>query len=209
MNKKFRMICILALIVLMVVPATLTAAGFLGLQIGPTAKLSQNFTLEMIEDPDLPEFTLDDLVFGLDARLNVSILEAAVNAEYLGTFADITEDYPVWEFAGMDGVVLSTFISGGISLDLLGLLDVAVTAGPRIYVLAGPEIGIMPYTEFELAPLMVRSSIDLNLGGLAAGVFVLVDPKVTLGELMEPGFVYAPGSEPTAQVGATVLFRLL
>lgn len=203
MNKKFRMVCILALVVLLVVPMTLSASNFLGLKVGPTAKLAQTFTLETLETTDLSEFSVNDLCFGVDARLNVSVLEVAANAEFIGMISDIFE-------TSEPGVILSTFLSGGLSINLLGLLDVAVTAGPMVYIAAGPNFGVeLMFDDINSAPLMIRTSADLSLGGISVGGFVLVDPKVSIGEIMAPDFVYNPATEPTAQVGVSVLFNLL
>jgi len=194
MKKKLLVLC---LVVMFVLPATVFAGSFLGLKVGAAAVLNEPINLENIEETDFSEIGLDSFSFGADIRFNVSVVEVA--ALVLGQ---------VYE----EGALLYGHVGLGASLELLGLVDLGITAGPWLAaeIWEGEFYPYFDPEDFESFPLTIRATADVNLGGISVGGFVMVNPGVTIGELMDPGF--DPASievDTTALAGLSVLIALL
>jgi hypothetical protein len=195
MKKKLLVLC---LVVMFVLPTTVFAGGFLGLKVGAAAILNEPINLEEIDPDYFTALGLEDLSFGADVRFNVSIVEIAALVQ--GQMID-------------DGVFLFGHVGLGLSLDLLGLVDLGITAGPELAAYAdadGNFISTFDFEDPETLDLIIRATADVNLGGISVGGFVMVDPGVTIGDLMDPGFDPADIEvDTTAKVGISVMVSLL
>jgi len=202
MKKKLLVLC---LVVMFVLPSMVFAGSFLGLKVGAAAILNFPVDLETGEpfDPitgdsiSIDTLGLEDLSFGADVRFNVSVIELAVVVQ--GQMYE-------------DAAFIFGHIGLGVSLELLGLVDLGVTAGPMLSAVAW-DGGIEPLfdpEDFETWDLTIRATADVNLGGISVGGFVMVYPGVTIGNLMDPDFEPALVDVPTtATVGVSVLLALL
>ena len=202
MKKKLLVIC---LVIMFVLPVTVFAGSFLGLKVGAAAILNFPIDLEtgepfdpMTGDPiSFDELGIDNVSFGADVRVNVSVVELAALLQ--------GQVFP-------DGAFLYGHVGLGLSLELLGLVDFGVTAGPFLAAIVEPE-GVTPLFDpenFKSFPLHVRVTADANLGGISVGGFLLVDPKVSIGQLMDPLFDPSSIDVPTtATAGLSVMIALL
>ena len=203
MKKKLLVLC---LVVMFVLPATVFAGSFLGLKVGAAAIL--NFPIDIKTGEPIDPFTgdpisfdelgLDDLSFGADVRFNVSIVELAALVQ--GQVYD-------------EGALVFGHVGLGLSLELLGLVDLGITAGPWLGATIWYNGEVYPWfdpEDFKSWDLTVRATADVNLGGLSVGGFVMVDPGVTIGNLMDPYFDPDTITVPaTARAGVSVLLALL
>ncbi len=196
MKKKLLVLC---LVVMLVLPATVFAGSFLGLKVGAAATLKEDINLDDLEATDFSAIGLDSFSLGADVRFNVSIAEVSAVIE--------------GQMEG-DWLYLYGYTGLGLSLELLGLVDLGLTAGPMLAAVidttTGESLSSFDFMDPEYMNLIVRATADVNLGGISVGGFVMVDPGVTFADLMDPGF--EPGSitvPTTATVGVSVLFALL
>jgi hypothetical protein len=193
MRKK---LFVFMMVMLMVLPAAVFAGGFLGLKVGPAAILNYPIDLETFEPEDVEDMTLEDFSFGADMRLNVSILE--LSALIQGQLLDEESAY------------LYGYVGLGASLELLGLVDLGLTAGPWLEALIDSD-GVTAYfdpEDMDSLNLYIRATADVNLGGLSVGGFLMVDPGVTIGDLQDPNFTPPEDVSPYAMAGVSVLFSL-
>jgi hypothetical protein len=185
----------LLLIIMLVLPASVFAGGFLGFKVGAAGILNYPINLETFEPEELKDVTLEDLSFGLDARLNVSVLE--VSALLQGQAGD--ESAEVFGHIGL-----------GLSLELLNLIDLGITAGPKFSAVIDEE-GVTPDIDPENlddVPLYIRATADVNLGGISVGGFLMVDPKVTIGQLKNSELPDPETVSPMAEIGLSVMLSL-
>lgn len=199
MSKK---IIVLVLAILLVLPASIFAIDLIGLRVGPAAMLNAPISLEGLDPDYFTTLTLDDLTFGVDARLNLSILEGNVMA--LVTPATFEGE--------IVGAYLDAYVNAGLSIELLSLLKVGVFAGPMFsfYV---DETGVSggPENEDDLlsAGLNLRLTADVVLGGISVGATYIVETDVLLGDLIagtvQPDQVFV---NPMGKAGVSVLFSL-
>jgi len=192
MKKK---LFVFMMVMLMVLPAAVFAGGFLGLKVGPAAILNYPINLETFEPEDVEDMTLEDFSFGADMRLNVSILELSTLIQ--GQLLDEESAY-IYGYVGL-----------GASLELLGLVDLGLTAGPWLEALINSDgvSGVDPDNIDDL-DLYIRATADVNLGGLSVGGFLMVDPGVTIGDFQDPDFTPPDDVSPYAMAGVSVLFSL-
>ena len=200
MKKKLFVLC---LAILLVLPATLFAGSFLGLKVGAAAILNEPIPLDPESTFDPTQISIDDLSFGADIRLNVSVLE--VSSLIQGMVMD-------WGEYGM-GAYLYSYVGAGLSLELFGLVDFGITAGPFIDAIvteSGDFWTSLDEATIEEQSLYLRGTVDVNLGGISVGLFAMVDPQVTIGDLMDPAFDPGSIAEPTSAIGGiSVLLGLL
>ena len=194
MKKKLLVVC---LVIMFVLPATVFAGSFLGLKVGAAAILNEPINLEEVDVDYFTELGLEDLTFGADLRVNVSVVELAALLQ-----GEVFSD----------AAIVFGHVGIGLSLELLGLVDLGVTAGPYLAAAVTPS-GIVPLfdpEDFESFPVHIRVTADANLGSISVGGFLIVDPRVTIGDLMDVNFDPGSISDPTeARAGISVLFALL
>ena len=210
MKKKLLVLC---LVVMFILPATVFAGGLLGLKVGAAAILNYPIDLETFEPAMVDEFTVDDFTLGADIRANVSFVQLAA----------VIQSHPVPPIMDMDTelMVLEGHIGLGATLDFMGLVNLGITAGPMFGALVGQDV-FMPAVNMgggayapldddlevlKYAPVIIRVTADVNLGGISAGLFAMVNSGVTVGELMDG--VIPDDISTTAIVGASVLVSVL
>ncbi len=178
MKKK---ILIVLTAVLLLIPASVFAGDLFGLQLGVSATYLQSVELNEDFAIDPTDLTVDDFLIGGDIRFNVSLFEVSsliLPIEY-GEYED---DYYMYAYV---------FPGAGVSLELLGLVDVAVTVGPAFTVAAstgGLFYSDIEYYGYENLPLWGRLSADVNLGPVSVGAYFLTDTTLRLGQILDPSF---------------------
>lgn len=236
MKKKLLVLC---LVVMIVLPATVFAGGFLGLKVGgavilndPLVFIQDDLTTEDVDETELvfpnpKDLKLSDVSFGADIRFNVSIFEVAALLqgqfmkgmdanEALGLYTTrdvLPEPSPMFGDAE-DVAYLYGLVGVGASLDLLGLVDLGVTVGPELGVYASTEMQIskLDFDDYKTFPLLVRATVDVNLGGISVGGFVKINPNVTIGNVMDKEFDWKDTLSTiptTATAGLSVMVSLL
>lgn len=195
MKKKMLIIC---LAIMLVLPSAVFAGGFLGLQVGPAAILNEPIDLDTVDPDYFTNLGPEDFGLGIDIRANVSIAE-------VGAVMNVGYD-SVWQEVWFDGMV-----GAGLSLELLGLVDLGVTAGPWIVGFADSTgvYTILDEIPIEMLPVLFRPTVTVNLGGISAGLWAIMDSGLTVGALMD-GVLPDPSTvNTTAKVGMSVLLNLL
>jgi hypothetical protein len=193
----------IVLVVLLVAP--MGFAGIFDFSIGATAQYTEAFNAT--EEVELSEGMADieNYVFGADIRTRLLFAEIGL----MGLYSEAEDGF------NLDGV-----LTGGLSLDLLGLVRVGLGMGPRLsanfqddgtIVVYGPDGELGEDTDFEAAfmnaPMTYRATVDLKLGSILVGLNYTVDSN---------GFHFA---EPEAvdklnpnweqgRIGASVLLTL-
>ena len=197
MKKKLLVVC---LVIMFVLPVSVFAGSFLGLKVGVAAILNEPINLEEVDVDYFTELGLEDLTFGADIRVNVSVVELAA----------LVQGQAVPE---LDAVYLYGHVGLGLSLELLGLVDLGVTAGPWVEALInadGDYITTFDIQDPDTMDLFIRLTADANLGGISVGGFLMVDPGLTIGDLMNP--LFDPSDitvDTTALAGISVMIALL
>jgi hypothetical protein len=95
-------------------------------------------------------------------------------------------------------------------LELLNLIDLGITAGPKFSAVINEE-GVTPDIDPENlddVPLYIRATADVNLGGISVGGFLMVDPKVTIGQLKNSELPDPETVSPMAEIGLSVMISL-
>lgn len=168
---------LVALLVLAMVPAALFA-GFFDFGIGATAQFVPSFNPYETAEFDWAQLAnIENYGFGADIRTRIMFAELDIAGLYSQETVDSTT------YHGISGL-----ITGGISLDLLGLVRVGLGMGPRVYALIDDQGNASIYgdngeltatTDFEdafmNAPMTYRATVDLKLGNLMVGVNYTVD----------------------------------
>jgi hypothetical protein len=210
MKKKLLVLC---LVVMFVLPVTVFAGGFLGLKVGGAVILNDPITFTQdnpdttdvdetnLKFPDPKDIGLEDVSFGADIRFNISIIEIAslIQGQFMkGSDANTALGLnppkgmsPGPMFGGdADVAYLYGQVGVGVSLELLGLVDFGVTVGPElgIYASEALQIPTVNFDDYEKFPLLVRATVDINLGGISVGGFVKVDPGVNIGNVLDTTF---------------------
>lgn len=188
MKKRVMLLVFAALLVL---PATAFSANLLGLRVGPSALYMT--PLDEIDD-DL-EFAIEDFKFGVDARLNFSVLEGNALA-YFSRKAD-AED--VWS--------VDTLLNAGLSFPVANVLRLGVFAGPRFTF----NIGEDEEADFDVMDfgLNLKGTADFMLGNLGLSVFSIVDTGLKLGDIGEDDFEFGDlFADPSISFGASLLFTV-
>ncbi len=221
MKKKLLVLC---LVVLFVLPAAVFAGGFLGLKVGAAAILNEEIDLKNLDETDLSGIGLDSFSFGADVRFNITIVEisALIQGQLMkGAEANTalfpeplrgTAPAPAPFTYDEDVVYLYGQVGLGLGINLLGLVNLGVSVGPELGIYASksvqvPTVNFDAYMDF---PLKVRANVGVNLGGISVGGFLLVDPNVTIGDVLDKEFDWqAIAAIPaTATAGVSVMLAL-
>lgn len=162
----------IVLVVLLVAPMGLFA-GIFDFSIGATAQYTEAFNAT--EEVELSDGMADieNYVFGADIRTRLLFAEVGL----MGLYSEAENGF------NLDGV-----LTGGLSLDLLGLVRVGLGMGPRLsanfqddgtIVVYGPDGPLTEETDFEAAfmnaPMTYRATVDLKLGSILLGLNYTVD----------------------------------
>jgi hypothetical protein len=203
--KKTLLVLVVALLL---VPAGLFASLF-NFSLGATAQYTDAFDASQVEEFDWEELAnIENYGFGADVRLKVLFAEVGVSALY-----------SQGEVLGETYYELSGLVTGGISLDLLGLVRVGLGMGPRVnalfddngngYVWSGDDL-ITTDTDFAAlfmdAPMTYRATADVKLGNILVGLNYTVDSHGFTFNNMDT-LLLAPDLE-NGRIGASVLFTL-
>ena len=223
MKKKLLVLC---LVVMFVLPATVFAGGFLGLKVGAAAILNEEINLKNLEETDFSGIGLDSFSFGADVRFNITIVEiaaliqgqlmkgaeanTALFPEPLRGTAPVSEPAPFTN--DEDVVYLSGQVGLGLGINLLGLVNLGVSVGPELGIYASKSVQVptVNFNAFKDFPLKVRANIGVNLGGISVGGFLMVDPDVTIGDVLDKEFDWQAISAipATATAGVSVMLAL-
>jgi hypothetical protein len=162
----------IVLVVLLVAPMGLFA-GIFDFSIGATAQYTEAFNAT--EEVELADgmAEIENYVFGADIRTRLLFAEVGL----MGLYSEAENGF------NLDGV-----LTGGLSLDLLGLVRVGLGMGPRLsanfqddgtIVVYGPDGPLTEETDFEAAfmnaPMTYRATVDLKLGSILLGLNYTVD----------------------------------
>jgi hypothetical protein len=193
--------------VLLLVPAGLFA-GVFDLSLGVTAQNKMGYDATSGEfDEDM--FTdVENYAFGGDIRMRLLFAEVGIMGLYSQTAAEETR---------IDGI-----LTGGLSLDLLGLVRVGLGMGPRMTVVEetggwkvyGPDnTAIDEDTDFESAlmnaPMTYRATVDLKLGKILLGLNYTVDSNgFTFDEPNPANLMPDDAAWGNGRIGASVLFTI-
>lgn len=197
-------------IILIIVPATLSA-GLIDFSVGATAQYKSPF--DASEEISLEDGMADFENYALGADIRTRILFAEV---------DVTALYEQVEVDDVMTHAASGLVTGGLSLDFLGLARIGLGLGPRVTAIY-PEGGEVSFVDSEgdeltaenlaealmQSPLTWRATADLNLGGILVGLNYTVDSN---GFTLE-GSDFAkllPGDSDwnEGRIGASVLITL-
>ena len=165
------------LVALLLVPAGLFADGF-DFSIGATAQYTNAFDATNTDQIDWESFAdIENYGFGADMRLRILFAEL-----------DIAALYSQGEIDGETLHSVTGLVTGGVSLDLIGLLRVGLGMGPRINVLFNDAGDVVVFNETQVitadtdfaeafmnAPMTYRATADLKLGGVMVGLNYTVD----------------------------------
>lgn len=199
-----KMILALAIVVFLV-PAMLSA-GLVNLSVGATAQYGQPF--DVLED-DI-EWTedmgnIENYTFGAEMRARVLFAEVNTMALYGSDAEDLT-------FSGV--------VTGGLSLDLLGLVRVGLGLGPRVTAVfpegGDPEFyaeGVLLGEDFEEAlmntPLTWRATADVKLGKILVGLNYTINSNgFTLESSDYTKLLPASSAWENGRIGASVLYTI-
>lgn len=199
-----KMILALAIVVFLV-PAMLSA-GLVNLSVGATAQYGQPF--DVLED-DI-EWTedmgnIENYTFGAEMRARVLFAEVNTMALYGSDAEDLT-------FSGV--------VTGGLSLDLLGLVRVGLGLGPRVTAVfpegGDPEFyaeGVPLGEDFEEAlmntPLTWRATADVKLGKILVGLNYTINSNgFTLETSDYTKLLPASSAWENGRIGASVLYTI-
>lgn len=197
-------IVMIGLVILLLVPVGLSA-GIFDFSVGVMAqnKLAWDAT-EGEFDADM--FTnFENYAFGADIRTRILFAEVGIAALY--------------EEIGSNPA-FSGVITGGVSLDLLGLLRVGLGLGPRVTAVfpsdADPQFYIDgAYVDsnfgdaFMQSDLTWRATVDLKLGNVLVGLNYMVDSDgFTLEDADFDKLMPTADGFKAGRVGASVLFTL-
>ncbi|PKL14681.1 MAG: hypothetical protein CVV52_00765 [Spirochaetae bacterium HGW-Spirochaetae-8] len=203
--KKTLLVLVVALLL---VPAGLFASLF-NLSLGATAQYTGAFDASQVQEFDWAQLAnIENYGFGADVRVKVLFAEVGVSALYSQGVVDNETLY-----------ALSGLVTGGVSLDLLGLVRVGIGMGPRVnalfddhgngFVWSGTDL-ITADTDFAAlfmdAPMTYRATADINLGGILVGLNYTVDSFGFTFNNMNT-LLLAPDLE-NGRIGASVLFTL-
>lgn len=193
------------LVVLFLVPAGLFA-GIFDLSLGATTQYNGNYSVQDGLSWEEGMNKIENYAFGPDIRMRLLFVELDIAALY----------------SKLDtGHKFSGIATGGLSLDLLGLLRVGVGMGPRLTAVFDEDWGnakvldpsgneIDEDTDFALAfmnaPMTYRITADLKLGKILVGLNYMIDSGFTFEKLNYDKLI--PDFSTGGAIGASVLFTL-
>lgn len=181
--KKFTVL--LAVLVLLMIPVSAFAGD--GIWIGPTAMYDYDMTLEEISNLDPDMISMDNLTYGLEARLDISLFQASVNAYYYPTF--ISPDYSALRIASNVGIYAD-----------LGIVGLGLSAGPQFLSVISDDDVTDP---MEIGST-IKVAADLILGDLLFSSYFLVSED----DLSEVDWENYDVMNAEGQLGVSVLMRL-
>jgi len=198
-------IIMIGLVILLLVPVGLTA-GIFDFSVGVLAQNKLPYDVQEGEfDADM--FTnFENYAFGADIRTRILFAEVGVAALY-----EEVDSTPA--FSGL--------VTGGLSLDLLGLLRVGLGLGPRVTVMfpenSDAEFYFTDETlaaenfgdAFMRSDLTWRATVDLKLGSMLVGLNYMVDSDgFNLEEADFDKLLPTANGFKAGRIGASVLFTL-
>ncbi|MCF7953790.1 MAG: hypothetical protein K9K78_06915 [Spirochaetales bacterium] len=180
MKKKMILLIAAALILL---PAAAFADGF---WIGPTALYKDTLSFDEAVDSNWGEdVKAEDFDYGLDARLEMGMLEGSMLAFY--------DKWENWDIG-----FLSTFFDIGVSLNV-ALFDFGIGVGPNFLSL------IVDDPDYETEPIQIGSNLklsaDLKLENVSVGAYFMY----MLDDLSD---IENIDDSTSGLVGLSALFRL-
>ncbi|WP_320128121.1 hypothetical protein [uncultured Sphaerochaeta sp.] len=211
MKKKF---LITLMVVCVLLPAALSAA-VADLSIGATAMYgggNGQDVFEQIQAGDFSGFSdVSNYTFGVDVRVKLLIAEV-----------DVVGMYNKTEVSGTAYHEFSTLVTGGVSLDLLGIARLGLGIGPRFLITIDENGNTVlfdsngtPITNNEgfgnalmNSPVAYRATLDFNLGGIMAGLNYTLDSNYTFADGASVGELFNVSPE-NGKVGVSILFSLL
>ncbi len=196
------------LIAMLLVPAGLFASMF-NFSVGATAQYNKPFDVSTAGEEEWSQLLeIESYAFGADIRTRLLFVELDITALYSQEVYDSTNYYQ-----------LSGLITGGVSLDLLGLVRVGLGMGPRVYALFDEsgtgfiwsDEGILDENTdfaqaFMQAPMTYRATADVKLGNILLGINYTVDSMGFTFNNMDTAKL-APDFA-NGRIGASVLFTL-
>ncbi|MBN2860184.1 MAG: hypothetical protein JXK93_07995 [Sphaerochaetaceae bacterium] len=199
-----KMILALAIVVFLV-PAMLSA-GLVNLSVGATAQYGQPF--DVLEENEWTEDmgNIENYTFGGELRARVLFAEVNVMALYG------SDD--------VDDLTFSGVVTGGLSLDLLGLVRVGLGLGPRVTAVfpegQDPQFyaeGVLLGEDFEEAlmstPLTWRATADVKLGNILVGLNYTINSNgFTLESSDYTKLLPASSAWENGRIGASVLYTI-
>lgn len=200
-------IIMIGLVILLLVPVGLTA-GIFDFSVGVLAQNKLPYDVQEGEfDADM--FTnFENYAFGADIRTRILFAEVGVAALY-----EEVDSTPA--FSGL--------VTGGLSLDLLGLLRVGLGLGPRVTVMfpenSDAEFYFTDTDEtlaaenfgdaFMRSDLTWRATVDLKLGSMLVGLNYMVDSDgFNLEDADFDKLLPTADGFKAGRIGASVLFTL-
>lgn len=181
MKKKLLLLIAAALILL---PTAVFADGF---WIGPTALYKDTLSFDEAVDSNWGEDAeADDFYYGLDARLEMGMIEGSM----LAIYDDRLEGY--------DLGLLRTYFDIGLSFDI-ALFDFGIGVGPNFISVIDDD------ADYQSDPIEVGSNLklsaDLKLENVSLGAYFMY-------ELDDLSDIDDIGDNTTGLVGLSALFRL-
>lgn len=189
-------IIISVLAVLLLLAPTAAFAGD-GLWVGPTALYNMGMTFdELIENPNV-ELNPDNFSYGIEARLDLSIFQASINAIYYPNFYI----FNFWSGEFMDlGEAVESTMNVGVYADL-GIVGLGLSAGPRMITFLGSDIE--DSESFEIGS-NVKLEADLILGSTLFSAYYIG----YVADLEEWAESEDPFGDLYGKAGISMLFQL-
>jgi hypothetical protein len=183
---------LIVLLVFILVPL----AAFADLQLGPTALY--NFTVSDPNKVDLSGISLSDFTFGLDSRLNVSIVQGS--AYLLVTPGSINEEAKT-KVDIYTPTKVDVFLDIGLCLDIL-MFRLSAGIGPNFAININYPVSNDEPDVFGVGG-NIKLAADLMLGGISVGLVYFMDTNFT-----KEGATEAL-QKWDGRIGLSVLFKLL
>ena len=204
--------------ILLLISASVFAGGLFGLSVGAAAELNSPIALPDGPLPDFASVGLEDFSPGIDLRMNILFAELSMLATAGITTPEQSGDPEQTE----DVYWIDSYVGVGLTTELLGFLDLGITAGPYLalnktvngeFELFGiPQVegeAPTPITtpeDLSTLPLYLRATADLKLGPVSVGTFLLINSQTSFANLAD----FDPSAvAPEGTVGVSVLLNLL
>ncbi len=189
----------ICIVILLILPTALFAGdGLSNLKMGTAATVLEPYYPGEPFRHYLAEIGKEDLAFGADIRWNISLLELSCL-------------FMVFPMPYFDTTYVHAVAGAGLSMELLGLLDIGVTAGSEV-VLQIDQFGLNlkegSPVNWEEYPLVLRATADINLGSASIGAHSIVHTGMPLGAALSGAITDLGIHDLHMQLGAAVLFRL-